>query len=59
LFRQELLPKLAQQSAREIARATGMSVSYCAKIRRGEVVPHPRWWAVLEAEGVTAAAVQD
>jgi len=33
-------------------RATGLSVGYCALIRRGLRVPHPRWWAAfLAADG--------
>jgi predicted transcriptional regulator len=35
---------------RELARRTGLSVAYCARIRRGEEVPHLRWWARLAAD---------
>lgn len=47
-FAAEIAPKLVELSARAIARATGLSVSYCAAIKRGERVPHPRWWDALE-----------
>ena len=46
-FTVEVLPRLQQKSARELAELTGMSVGYCAAIRRGERVPHPRWWELL------------
>lgn len=26
-------------------------VSYCAEIKRGERVPHPRWWPVMRDIG--------
>ena len=32
---------------RRLAKATGLSISYCALIRRGERVPHPRHWRAL------------
>jgi hypothetical protein len=51
-FATEVLPMLAGMSAPALARATGLSVTYCAAIRRGERVPHPRWWALFE--GVAA-----
>lgn len=46
-FTAETVGNLAPVSARAISRATGLSVSYCAAIKRGERVPHPRWWATL------------
>jgi hypothetical protein len=48
-FAIEIAPMLAEMSARAIARATGLSVTYCAAIKRGERVPHPRWWLLLRA----------
>lgn len=48
-FAREIAPGLAQISARAMARATGLSVSYCVGIKRGERVPHPRWWEILAA----------
>jgi CRISPR-associated endonuclease Cas1 len=48
-FRREVLPKLQAVALRELARRTGLSVAYCARIRRGEEVPHERWWAPLVA----------
>lgn len=28
-------------------RATGLSVAYCSRIKRGDRTPHPRWWQRL------------
>jgi hypothetical protein len=47
LFAREVAPRLQSLSARALARATGLSVSYCAKVKGGERVPHPMWWAKL------------
>ena len=46
-FEREILPGLQTLSARKLAAITGLSVSYCTAIKRGERVPHPRWWKVL------------
>jgi len=48
-FSREVVPLLGSISARRLARATGLSVGYCAAIKRGERVPHPRWWQQLSA----------
>ena len=47
MFMSDIAPGLASTSALAIARATGLSASYCGEIKRGERVPHPRWWAAL------------
>jgi len=47
VFRLDVLPALQGVPVRELARRTGLSVAYCARIRRGEEVPHARWWARL------------
>jgi hypothetical protein len=26
---------------------SGLSVAYCGRIRRGEEVPHERWWPII------------
>jgi hypothetical protein len=44
VFRREIAPMLANLSASAISRATGLWVRYCGEIKRGERVPHPRWW---------------
>ena len=46
-FLAEIQPRLQRRSARELADATGMSVGYCAAIKRGQRVPHGRWWEYL------------
>lgn len=48
-FEVEILPRLRDTSAGALSRATGLSVSYCAEIKRGKWVPHPRWWESLRA----------
>jgi hypothetical protein len=48
-FRLEVLPAIQAVPLRELARRTGLSVAYCARIRRGEEVPHQRWWGTLVA----------
>lgn len=47
-YRREVLPNLAGRSTLEISRMTGMSVAYCAKLKRGELIPHPRLWGSLD-----------
>lgn len=43
-YREEIAPSLPEIPVTEIAEATGLSVSYCKKIRSGERVPKPRYW---------------
>ena len=47
LFAREIAPRLRTISARSLALATGLSVSHCAKVKKGERVPHPKWWPAL------------
>ena len=47
VFINEILPGLQQTSLKEIRAATGLSIDYCSKIRRGLKVPHPRHWESL------------
>jgi CRISPR-associated endonuclease Cas1 len=47
LFREQVLPALEPVSISRIARVTGLSLAYCARIKRGETVPHARWWEML------------
>ncbi len=48
-FKTAIAPRLEAMSAGAISRATGLSVAYCAEVKRGERVPHPRWWDTLAA----------
>ncbi len=48
-FAQEIGPKLQGVSLAAMMQATGLSRPYCAMIRRGERVPHPRHWETLRA----------
>jgi CRISPR-associated endonuclease Cas1 len=43
-FAREILPAIQGIPLRRLAHATGLSLSYCALIRRGERVPHRRHW---------------
>ena len=52
-FRRGVLPGIQGVPIRELARRTGLSVAYCARIRRGEEVPHERWWEVLAPDART------
>jgi CRISPR-associated endonuclease Cas1 len=47
VFRREVLPAIQGVPLRELARRAGLSVAYCARIRRGQEVPHARWWEAL------------
>ena len=50
VFRREILPLLQDVPLSQMKAATGLSVTMCARIRRG-YAPHPRHWARLRAEG--------
>jgi hypothetical protein len=41
------MPKLDALSLSAIARATGLSLAICSRIRAGARVPHPRHWEAL------------
>jgi CRISPR-associated endonuclease Cas1 len=49
VFRAEILPGLAGIPVARIARETGLSTVQAWYIRRGERIPHPRFWPVLAA----------
>jgi CRISPR associated protein Cas1 len=51
VFRQDILPSLRSCSVDQIMEATGYSESYAFRIRRGDVVPHPRVWDALSLLG--------
>ena len=48
-FRRQILPLLGSVTLKDMARATGLSIDYCSKIRRGLKVPHPRHWPSLRS----------
>jgi hypothetical protein len=43
-FEREIVPLIQGIPIRWLAEATGLSLSYCSQIRRGEKVPHPLHW---------------
>lgn len=49
-YRREILPGVAAMSLKEITRRTGLSLRQAADIKRGRVVPHPRWEALTAVE---------
>ena len=48
-FEREVVPKLKRFPLNTIARATGLSLAACSRIRAGAQVPHPRHWDSLLA----------
>lgn len=42
-----MLPLIREVPVRRLAAMTGLSVGYCALVRRGLRTPHRRWWEVL------------
>jgi hypothetical protein len=53
-FVREVAPMLSGVSARALARVTGLSVSHCVKVKKGERVPHLRLWGMLAQIGTQA-----
>ena len=55
-FLQEIMPNVAYRPARATLGRMGLSVSYCAQVKRGERVPHPTGWDLLiEIQGLGRA----
>jgi hypothetical protein len=48
-YEREIAPGLNGVTAAEIAAATGLSLTYCRRLRQGQVTPHPMWWGALQA----------
>ena len=46
-FKRDVLPGLVNLTLRQMEAATGLSRALCTKIRRGDIVPHPRYWEPL------------
>jgi hypothetical protein len=47
VFAREIFPKLAEVSAAELRHATGLEKSYCGRVKRGMVIPHPMHWEAM------------
>jgi CRISPR-associated endonuclease Cas1 len=47
VFARQIWPALRKLEPSSLAKATGLSAGYCRRIIKGEVVPHPMWWAAL------------
>jgi hypothetical protein len=54
-FRDEILPGLRNLPTRALVWATGLTRAYCSRIRKGELVPHPRHWDALRSLGGSGA----
>jgi len=52
IFGREILPAIQTVPLRRLAAATGLSVTYCGQVRRGDLVPHPRHWDAFREAGV-------
>jgi CRISPR-associated endonuclease Cas1 len=48
IFKRDILPGLKGIPLRQIMKASGLSLRYCALIRMGAYVPHPRHWNSLK-----------
>jgi hypothetical protein len=50
-YQSEILPRLARVTfpLRDLADALGLSLAYAGRIRSAEVIPHPMYYAALEA----------
>ena len=46
-FKREVAPQLDAFSLKEIADATGLSLTACSRVRAGAKVPRPRHWEAL------------
>jgi CRISPR-associated endonuclease Cas1 len=53
VFTREILPLLQHVTLRKMMQATGLSLRYCSRIRRG-YVPHARHWQALKVLGKAA-----
>jgi CRISPR-associated protein Cas1 len=58
IFRREILPAIRDIPLRRLAKATGLSLQYVGKVRRGLFVPHPRHWQGFRASVASAAQVK-
>jgi CRISPR-associated protein Cas1 len=47
VFRTDILPGLLKVTLPQMMRATGLTSSYCWRIRNGERIPHPMYWESL------------
>src|SRR6266516_947362 len=56
-FKRKILPSVARMTLRQMHAATGLSRALCTKIRRGDVVPHPRYWEALIHQPPSASHV--
>lgn len=58
-FVESILPGLKLLTVRVISEATGLSIDYCSKIRRGVRTPHRRHWEALAAIADSKTSVAD
>ncbi len=46
-FREDIQPRLQSVPLSALVKVTGLSLRYCALIRRGERIRHPLYWDAL------------
>jgi len=49
VFARDIFPMLAAVSARDVRSVTGLSISYCRRVLRGQYIPHAMHWEALQA----------
>jgi hypothetical protein len=47
VFTESVWPRLKDVSAQQVRAATGLSISYCRRVLRGQYIPHPMHWDAL------------
>jgi hypothetical protein len=57
-FSREILPALADAPVSLMANATGLSVGYCHRVKKGRATPHPMWWEQLRLLGGSTQEAQ-
>jgi hypothetical protein len=55
VFMQTIWPQLDGITAQAVREATGLSISYCRRVLRGQYVPHPMHWAAIRTLTESAA----
>ena len=50
-FGRDILPALVDIPPVDLADATGLSVAYCRRVKKGIVQPHPMWWETMSEMG--------
>jgi CRISPR-associated endonuclease Cas1 len=57
IFQLEILPAIQAIPTRTLVEATGLTRAYCARVLKGERVPHPRHWDALAVLAAKTAPI--